>query len=139
MVVKHHQNRHKIHRRCAFIHSNHNWKYFCEPTFIFVHIGQDVIIVLNFILSLTLYGSESPLEVNFYMYISIHNKKNGNKALKPSKINGFSVFKKLHILIFWLFSYFLFAILIVFLLNIHYNISYFLIIFLIISYNSHIL
>ena len=27
MVVKHHQNRHKIHRRCTFIHSIHNWKY----------------------------------------------------------------------------------------------------------------
>ena len=47
MVVKHHQNRHKIHRRCTFIHSNHNWKYFCEPTFACVHIGQDGIIVLN--------------------------------------------------------------------------------------------
>ena len=121
-----------------FYSSYHNWKYFCKPTFVCVHIGQDGIIVLNLILSLTLYGSESPLKVNFYMYISIHNKKNGNKALKPSKINGFSVFKKLHILIFWLFSYFLFAILIVFLLNIHYNISYFLIIFLLISYNIHI-
>ena len=65
MVVKHHQNRHKIHRRCTFIHSGHNWKYFCEPTFIYVHIGQDGIIVLNLILSLTLYGSESPLKVNF--------------------------------------------------------------------------
>ena len=51
MVVKYHQNRHKIHRRCAFIHSNHNWKYFCKPTFVFVHIGQDGIIVLNLILS----------------------------------------------------------------------------------------
>ena len=66
MVVKHHQNRHKIHRRCTFISSYHNWKYFCEPTFIYVHIGQDGIIVLNLILSLTLYGSESPLKVKIY-------------------------------------------------------------------------
>ena len=66
MVVKHHQNRHKIHRRCTFIRSSHNWKYFCKPTFVCVHIGQDGIIVLNFILSLTLYGSESPLKVKIY-------------------------------------------------------------------------
>ena len=65
MVVKHHQNRHKIHRRCAFIHSSHNWKHLCKPTFIYVHIGQDGIIVLNLILSLTLYGSESPVKVKF--------------------------------------------------------------------------
>ena len=65
MVVKHHQNRHKIHKRCTFISSSHNWKYFCKPTFIYVHIGQDGIIVLNLILSLTLYGSESPLKVKF--------------------------------------------------------------------------
>ena len=66
MVVKHHQNRHKIHRRCTFIHSIHNWKYFCEPTFIYVHIGQDGIIVLNLTLSLALNGSESPLKVKIY-------------------------------------------------------------------------
>ena len=65
MVVKHHQNRHKIHRRCTFIHSIHNWKYFCKPTFIYVHIGQDGIIVLNLILSLALNGNESPLKVKF--------------------------------------------------------------------------
>lgn len=28
------------------------------------------------------------MKVKFYLYISIHNKKNGNKALKPNKING---------------------------------------------------
>ena len=67
MVVKHHQNRHKIHRRCTFIYSSHNCKYFLKPTFVYVHIGQDGIIVLNFILSLTLYGSESPLKVKFYI------------------------------------------------------------------------
>ena len=42
--------------------------------------------------------------------ISIHNKKNGHTTLKPNKINGFSVFKKLHILIFWLFHTFLYTI-----------------------------
>ena len=92
MVVKYHQNRHKIHRRCTFIHSSHNWKYFCKPTFVYVHIGQDGIIVLNLILSLTLYGSESPLKVKFYLYISIHNKKNGHTTLKASKIKGFKLF-----------------------------------------------
>ena len=51
MVVKHHQNRNKIHRRCTFIHSSHNWKYFCKPTFVYVHIWQDGIIVLNLTLS----------------------------------------------------------------------------------------
>ena len=64
MVVKYHQNRHKIHRRCTFIHSNHNWKYFCEPTFIFVHIGQDGIIVLNFILSLALMAANLHQKLN---------------------------------------------------------------------------
>ena len=67
MVVKHHQNRHKIHRRCTFISSSHNWKYFCEPTFVYVHIGQDGIIVLNLTLSFRTYGSESPLKVKFYI------------------------------------------------------------------------
>ena len=67
MVVKHHQNRHKIHRRCTFIHSSHNWKYFCKPTFVFIHIGQDGIIVLNLTLSFRTYGSESPLKVKFYL------------------------------------------------------------------------
>ena len=76
-VVKHHQNRHKIHRRCTFIHSSHNCKYFCEPTFVYVHIGQDGIIVLNFILSLTLYGSESPLEVKFYLHCHIQSLWHG--------------------------------------------------------------
>ena len=66
MVVKHHQNRHKSNRRCTFISSSHNWKYLLKPTFIYVHIGQDGIIVLNLILSLTLYGSESPLKVKIY-------------------------------------------------------------------------
>ena len=51
MVVKHHQNRHKIHRRCTFVHSSHNWEYFLKPTFIYVHIGQDGIVVLNLALS----------------------------------------------------------------------------------------
>ena len=51
MVVKHHQNRHKTHRRCTFISSIHNWKYFFELTFVCVHIGQDGIIVLNLTLS----------------------------------------------------------------------------------------
>ena len=35
-------------------------------------------------------GSESPLEVKFYLYISIHNKKNGSSVLKPSKIKAYS-------------------------------------------------
>ena len=77
MVVKHHQNRHKIHRRCAFIHSNHNWKYLLKPTFIYVHIGQDEIIVLNFILSLTLNGNESPLKVKFNWAKPTHSLRVG--------------------------------------------------------------
>ena len=68
MVVKHHQNRNKTHMRCTFIHSSHNWKYFCKPTFVCVHIGQDGIIVL----SLTIYYISSGLidiatmKVKFY-------------------------------------------------------------------------
>ena len=75
MVVKHHQNRHKIHRRCTFIHSNHNWKYFCKPTFTCVHIGQDGIIVLN----LTIYYIQGGLidiatiKVKFYLHCHIQS------------------------------------------------------------------
>ena len=43
--------------------------------------------------------------VTFYFYISIHNKKNGRMCLNHSKINGFSVFKKLHTLIYFSFHY----------------------------------
>ena len=65
MVVKHHQNRHKIHKRCTFISSNHNWKHLKHrPLFASISVRTGII-VLIFILSLTLYGSESPLEVKF--------------------------------------------------------------------------
>ena len=74
MVVKHHQNRYKIHKRCTFLHSCHNWKYFCEPTFIFVHIGQDGIIVLNLycLRSLSLFNDKSIRQD--YCILILHNK-----------------------------------------------------------------
>ena len=70
MVVKHHQNRHKIHRRCTFIHSIHNWKYFCEPTFVYVHIGQDGDYCSEFDYLLYKGGliDIATMKVKFYMY-----------------------------------------------------------------------
>ena len=49
-------------RRCNFVLSSHDCTNFIKPTFVYVRIGQNRIIVLNLILSLTLYGSESPLK-----------------------------------------------------------------------------
>ena len=99
MVVKYHQNRHKIHRRCTFISSSYNWEYFCKPTFIYVHIGQDGIIVLNFtiyyiivgLLTLSLWKLNFIYKINvlYFHYCIYNNIKIVINGLKSIKTNIF--------------------------------------------------
>ena len=59
MVVKYHQNRHKIHRRCTFIHSSHNWKHVKHrPLFASISVRTGLLFCFNIVcaryLSLTI-------------------------------------------------------------------------------------
>ena len=91
MVVKHHQNRYKsisdVLLYTVITTGNISNTDLCLRPY---RSGRDYCSEFNYLLYKGGLIDIATMKVKFYLYISIHNKKNGSSVLKPSKIKAYS-------------------------------------------------